>query len=98
VARQVVRSYSSMAVVMGGGEDRYDSFLSLVLFLVGSPSYSAKRGHVWYRVYGSLAICRCREPIVSRFLGHNRRPAVPGVQDFDNYYSNNPCGPLLQCY
>jgi hypothetical protein len=54
-------------------------------FYVGGPSSSAWSGGAisWYGVYGSPTICRWREPIVSRVLGHNRWPMVPGV-----YYPN----------
>jgi hypothetical protein len=37
----------------------------------------------WYRVYYSLVVYRWREPIISRVLGCNQRPAVPEV-----YYPN----------
>jgi hypothetical protein len=45
------------------------------------PSSSAWSGGVisWYGVYGSPAVCRWRELIVSRILGRNQRPMVPGV-------------------
>jgi hypothetical protein len=36
---------------------------------------------MWYGVYDSPTICHRRESIVSRILGHNRRPMVPGVLD-----------------
>jgi hypothetical protein len=38
---------------------------------------------VW--VYGSPAVCRWREPIVYRILGHNRWPTVPRVFYPDRY-------------
>jgi hypothetical protein len=38
-------------------------------------------GHIWYSVCGSPAVCRWREPVVSRFMGRNWLPTVPGIQD-----------------
>jgi hypothetical protein len=33
----------------------------------------------WYGVNGSPAVCRWREPVISRILGRNRWPTVPQV-------------------
>jgi hypothetical protein len=43
-------------------------------------------GPIRYGVYGSPAIFRCSESVVSRILGHNRWPAVPGVLDPDRKF------------
>jgi hypothetical protein len=40
-------------------------------------------GFIRYEVYGYPAVCRWREPGVSRILGNNRQPTVPGVLDPD---------------
>jgi hypothetical protein len=48
-------------------------------------------GHIWYRVYGSPAVCYWRESVISRILDYNQRPVVPGVLDHD---SSDP-SPLL---
>jgi hypothetical protein len=45
----------------------------LICFRLVAESFS------WYRMYGSLSICRWKKPVVSRILSHNRRPTVPGV-------------------
>jgi hypothetical protein len=39
------------------------------------------RVHIWYEVYGSLAVFHWREPVVSRSLGYNQRSTVPEVLD-----------------
>jgi hypothetical protein len=57
-------------------------------FWIGSPSSLAKSG-------GAIPGTRCLAPsillllesVVSRLLGHNRRPVVPGVQDPDKFHS-----------
>jgi hypothetical protein len=36
-------------------------------------------GLIWYGVYDSPAICRYKEPIISRILGRNQWPTVPEV-------------------
>jgi hypothetical protein len=60
------------------------SFLGLVLFRLVAPSSAWSGGVVyWYGVYGSPAICRWMEPIVSRILGCNWQPTVPGVEYLD---------------
>jgi hypothetical protein len=48
--------------------------LGLILFkLVAPPLQSGVVvSFFWYGVYGSLAVCRWSEPVVSRILGHNR--------------------------
>jgi hypothetical protein len=40
-------------------------------------------GHIRYGLYGSPAVCCWRKPIISKILGHNRRPTVPRVLDPD---------------
>jgi hypothetical protein len=41
-------------------------------------------GHIWYMLYGSLAICHLREPVVSTILGCNQWPTVPRVLHLNN--------------
>jgi hypothetical protein len=63
--------------------------LEISSFLVADSSSSAWSGGaiLCYGVYGSPVVCHWREPIISRVLGHNRWPAVPGV-----YYCDNSIG------
>jgi hypothetical protein len=63
-------------------------------FWIGSPSSLAKSG-------GAIPGTRCLAPIillllesvVSRLLGRNRRPVVPGVQDPDKFHSQGVKSP-----
>jgi hypothetical protein len=71
VIGHVGRSCPSTAVVTGSGPVRFiperSSFLAWWPLLI-----SQEWGAIWHRVYGSPAICRWIEPIVSRFMGRNQ--------------------------
>jgi hypothetical protein len=61
------------------------SFMDLILLGTCPLPFSQDRwDHIRYRMCGSLVVCRCREQVVSRFMGHNRWPMVSGVQDPDS--------------
>jgi hypothetical protein len=54
--------------------------LEISFFRLVPPSSAWSVGSIsWYGVYGSPAICRWRELIISRILGRNWQPTVPGV-------------------
>jgi hypothetical protein len=53
----------------------------LIFYVRGPSSLARSGGHIQYGVHSSPTICRCREPVVSRLLGHNWWPTVPGVLD-----------------
>jgi hypothetical protein len=80
MGKQLVKSYL-LALILGWRSDGMDYFRDLVLFrLVAAPLQHGVVGPLsWYRVHGSLAVCRWRELVVSRILGRNQQPAMPGV-------------------
>jgi hypothetical protein len=82
--RQVAKSCLPTSTVM---RRRDDADCSYVQFFLGwGPVLFSQEwwGHIRYGVYGSLAICCWRLPVVSRILGLNRQPVVHGVLDPDN--------------
>jgi hypothetical protein len=67
----VAKSHLPMLII-GWRSDGRGSFLGLVFFVGGPSSSTWSSGAVsWYEVYGSPAVYRWTEPIVSRILGHN---------------------------
>jgi hypothetical protein len=79
--RQVVKSCLPTSTVM---RKRDSADFYWVQFYLGCwPLLFSKEwwGHIRYGLYGFPAVCCWREPVVSRILGRNRRPAVPGVLD-----------------
>jgi hypothetical protein len=87
--RQVMKFHLPILIV-GWRSDGVDCSRGLVLFrLVAPPLQPGLVEPIRYRVYGSPAICRLRKPVVSRILGCNGWPAVPGV----HYRNSSPLSP-----
>jgi hypothetical protein len=81
VGRQVVKSYPSVAIMMGGRTGTDYSWVEFFLgwwFLLFCQEW---QDHIWYGVLGSRVVSHWRQLVVSRFLGHNQWPTMPGVQD-----------------
>jgi hypothetical protein len=85
MGRQVVKSCLPTSIIMRESEG-VDCF-RVFFFLGWWPLLFSQEwwGHIWYGVCGSPIICCWTEPVVSRIMGHNQRPAVPGILNPDNF-------------